>query len=64
MDDLIEYIKLMGEKLKGSPNAELIMTEITNIASDNWVQTGIPNLSKEQFNKVILRVISKGTTLN
>lgn len=54
----------MREKLKGSPYAEIIMVEITNIASDNWIQTGVPNLSKEQFNKVVLRVISKGTTLN
>lgn len=54
----------MRKKLGDSPYAELIMVEVTNIASDNWIQNGVPNLSKEQFNKVILRVISKGTTLN
>lgn len=64
MDDLVDYIKLMREKLKNSPQAELIMVEITNIATENWINTGIPNLSKDQFNKVILRVISRGTTLN
>jgi hypothetical protein len=64
VDDLIDYIKSMRKKLGDSPYAELIMVEVTNIASDNWIQNGVPNLSKEQFNKVILRVISKGTTLN
>ena len=64
MDDLIDYIRLMRKKLEGNPHVNLIMEEITNIASDNWVKTGVPNLSKDQFNKVILRVISKGTTLN
>ena len=64
MEDLVNYIKSMREKLKGSPYAEIIMVEITNIASDNWIQTGVPSLSKDQFNKVVLRVISKGTTLN
>lgn len=64
MDDLIDYIRLMRKKLEGSPHIDLIMGEITNIASENWIQTGIPHLSKNQLNKVILRVISKGTTLN
>lgn len=58
MDDLIDYIRLMRKKLENSPYINVIMGEITNIASDNWVQTGVPNLTKEQFNKVILRVIS------
>ena len=64
MDDLVEYIRLIEEKLKGNPYAESIMVEVTNIASENWIQTGVPNLSKDQFNRVVLRVISKGTTLN
>ncbi len=47
MDDLIDYICLMRKKLENSPYIDVIMGEITNIASDNWVQTGVPNLSKE-----------------
>lgn len=51
----------MGDKLKDNPHFDAIMVEITNVASDNWVQNGIPNLSKEQLNKVFLKVTS---TLN
>jgi len=61
VEDLIEYIRLMGDKLKDNPHFDAIMVEITNVASDNWVQNGIPNLSKEQLNKVFLKVTS---TLN
>lgn len=64
MDDLIVYIRLMRKRLEGISNIDLIMEEISNMASNNWIKTGVPNLTNEQLNKVILRVISRGTTLN
>lgn len=64
MEDLIDYLNIMRENLEGNPDINLIMEEISNIATNNWVETGKPNLNKEQLDKVILRVISKKIILN
>lgn len=67
MDDLIKYLNSIRNKLEGYTittfSIQLIMDEICDIATENWVKTGVPNLSQEQFFKVMLR-IGGDTTLN
>ena len=67
MDILITYlttIRLVLEKHGDSIPVEYMMEEICDIATNNWVSIGNPDLSQEQFDKVVIRVISRGTTLN
>lgn len=64
MEYLINYLHNMRIKLKEDPYVNFIMEEITNVATDNWIQTGKPNLTKKQLDKAIMKGMSKGTTLN
>lgn len=68
MEDLVKYLNLIREKLERyqvSIPVQLVMDEICDIATNNWVETGNPELSREQFQKVMVRILNTGdTTLN
>lgn len=67
MEDLTKYlhkIRLELEKEDLNINIQIVMEEICHIATNNWIENGIPNLTKEQYNKVILRALTRNTTLN
>jgi hypothetical protein len=67
MEDLILYLKLMRVKLKPfelTTNIDIIMEELTNIATENWVKNGKPDLTHEQFDIVLRRSLARNTTLN
>lgn len=67
MEDLTLYLNFIRKKLEEQMlivPLDILMEEITNIATENWVNTGVPNLDNEQINKVILRSLARGTTLN
>lgn len=65
-DELKRYlysIKLNLEKLEIREDIplEMLMEEISNIATDNWVnrENGNPKLTESQINKAINRVIAR-----
>jgi hypothetical protein len=67
MEDLTFYLNFIRKKLEEQMlivPLEVLMEEITNVATENWVNTGVPNLNDEQINKVILRALARGITLN
>lgn len=67
MNDLISYLNLMKSKLEpfeGTVNTDIVMEELTNIATNNWVNGGKPNLSKEQFDVVLRRSLARTIILN
>ena len=67
MKDLILYLNLMRDKLEPfglTTNVDIIMEELTNIATENWIKNGKPNLTHEQFDIVLRRSLARNTTLN
>lgn len=64
MEDLITYLNIIRKKLEGYDfttfSIQLIMDEITDIATINWVKNGDPKLTEEQFLKVIYRAMGEG----
>ena len=64
MEDLITYLNIIRKKLEGynftTFSIQLIMDEITDIATINWVKNGDPKLTEEQFLKVISRAMGDG----
>jgi hypothetical protein len=67
MEDLTFYLNFIRKKLEEQMlivPLEVLMEEITNVATENWINTGVPNLNDEQINKVILRALARGITLN
>ena len=53
MEDLLEYIGRIGQELMDQGFSEDLLTEITRIAVDNWMENGNPTLSDEQMTKAI-----------
>ena len=67
MDSLILYINLMRNRLEpfsNSVNIDIIMEELSSIATKNWADSGNPELSSEQFDILLRRSLSKTITLN
>lgn len=69
MDDFKKYIhstRLKLEKLEMRDDVplDLLMEQISNIAVDNWVKTGTPDLTDKQINSAINRVIAKNYNSN
>ena len=64
MEDLITYLNIIRKKLEGynftTFSIQLIMDEITDMATINWVKNGDPKLTEEQFLKVISRAMGDG----
>ena len=62
-DELKNYllaIRLKLEKLdRDDIPIDMLMDEVCEIATSNWVSNGTPNLTEGQLNKVITRVIAK-----
>lgn len=52
------------EPFEHSVNVDIIMEELTNIATDNWVKNGTPELTHEQFDIVLRRSLARNATLN
>lgn len=61
MEDLKYYLFIMSIRLEDKEDGDLLLTEISSFAVNNWVDRddGTPNLTKEQFNRAIMRVIAK-----
>ena len=53
MEDLLNYIERIGQDLMSKGFSEDLLTEITKIAVDNWMDSGDPTLSDEQMTKAI-----------
>lgn len=68
MDDLIEYLNIIRIELESNKNidfpTQLLMEEVCDIATNNWVETGNPQLTVEQFYQVIARTNPGEITLN
>jgi hypothetical protein len=67
MDNLITYLNLMKSKLEpfeNTVNTDIVMEELTSIATNNWIKNGVPNLSKEQFDIVLRRSLVRTIILN
>jgi len=69
VEDLILYLNMIRKKLEEygitTFPIQLIMDEITDISTINWVKNGDPKLTEEQFLKVISRALGNGDiTLN
>ena len=52
------------EPFEHSVNVDIIMEELTNIATDNWVKNGVPDLTHEQFDIVLRRSLARNIILN
>lgn len=59
MEDLLEYIERIGQELMSQGFSEDLLTEITRIAVDNWMETGNPTLKDEQMTKAIALYMTK-----
>lgn len=59
MEDLLEYIERIGQELMSKGFSEDLLTEITRIAVDNWMDSGNPTLSDEQMTKAIALYMTK-----
>lgn len=59
MEDLLEYIERIGQELMSRGFSEDLLTEITRIAVDNWMDSGNPTLSDEQMTKAIALYMTK-----
>ncbi len=59
LKDLIKYIEKIRSELikKGYP--EILIQEITQIAVENWVETSIPGLNKQQIFKAMSTSLAK-----
>ena len=65
MEDLLEYIERVGQELMSKGFSEDLLTEITKIAVDNWMENGDPTLNDEQMTKAIaLYMTNKGFNSN
>ena len=59
MEDLLEYIERVGQELMSKGFSEDLLTEITKIAVDNWMDSGNPVLNDEQMTKAIALYMTK-----
>lgn len=61
LKDLKKYLRLIRIKLSSKKDKELLMVEISNIATNNWVdrEDGTPDLTEEQFSLAIKRALIK-----
>ncbi len=59
MEDLLEYIERVGQELMSKGFSEDLLTEITKIAVDNWMNSGNPVLNDEQMTKAIALYMTK-----
>ncbi len=59
MEDLLEYIERVGQELMSKGFSEDLLTEITKIAVDNWMDSGNPILNDEQMTKAIALYMTK-----
>tara|TARA_B100000900_G_C19991841_1_gene478083 strand:- start:260 stop:457 length:198 start_codon:yes stop_codon:yes gene_type:complete len=65
MEDLLNYIEGIGQDLMSKGFSEDLLTEITKIAVDNWMDSGDPTLSDEQMTKAItLYMTNRGFNSN
>tara|TARA_B100001287_G_C22631202_1_gene505234 strand:+ start:590 stop:787 length:198 start_codon:yes stop_codon:yes gene_type:complete len=65
MEDLLDYIERIGQDLMSKGFSEDLLTEITKIAVDNWMDSGNPKLSDEQMTKAItLYMTNRGFNSN
>lgn len=65
MKDLTKYlVKISLLIKKNGYHNKFLLQEISNIAVDNWVKNSIPDLSKEQLNKVFISALIKDVNLN
>ena len=65
MEDLLDYIERIGQDLMSKGFSEDLLTEITKIAVDNWMDSGDPTLSDEQMTKAItLYMTNRGFNSN
>ena len=65
MEDLLNYIEGIGKDLMFKGFSENLLTEITKIAVDNWMDSGDPTLSDEQMTKAItLYMTNRGFNSN
>ena len=61
MESLIEYLRFMEGHVKKYDKkipVQLMMDEIGKIATENWVESGVPNLTEEQLDGVFLKIIT------
>ena len=59
MEDLLEYIERIGKELMSQGFSEDLLTEITRIAVDNWMENGNQTLNDEQMTKAIALYMTK-----
>jgi hypothetical protein len=52
------------EPFENTVNTDIVMEELTSIATNNWIKNGVPNLSKEQFDIVLRRSLVRTIILN
>lgn len=57
--DLIKYLEMIKTRIIESPDvpSDMLMEEITETATNNWLKTGNPKLNDKQLDRVVVRVM-------
>ncbi len=64
--DLIKYLEMIKTRIIESPDVPLnmLMEEITEMATENWLKTGNPKLNDKQIDKAVVKVMIRKQSLN
>ena len=64
--DLIRYLEMIKTRIIESPDVPLnmLMEEITEMATENWLKTGNPKLNDKQIDKAVVKVMIRKQSLN
>ena len=64
--DLIKYLEMIKTRIIESPDVplDMLMEEITEMATENWLKTGNPKLNDKQIDKAVVKVMIRKQSLN
>lgn len=65
IENLIKYlVEMESLMVESGIYNEILIEEISIVAIDNWVNTGVPNLTKKQLEKVLMISLIKNINFN
>lgn len=65
IEDLIKYlVEMESLMVENGIYNEILIEEISIVAIDNWVNTGVPNLTEKQLEKVLMISLIKNINFN
>jgi hypothetical protein len=59
LEELVKYLLKIKRSVGNKPDSNLLVKEISQMAVNNWVEGMKPNLTKEQFDDVLMSVTAK-----